>query len=554
MENNEDVPEDIKNIEEQMKKDKQNKIIINDKNLEYVDADPEIFQKTRILMWQADYDGAEELVKSYSSKNIWVQSLIAEIYFWKLIFGESEETKKNCEYNMNLYEALSKAMKKKFKNGANMSQNDSELQHYFDAMIGDAYSLTVFAIYYFTTRSPVKGGYYLRKGWKLWEKVKQFEEKIVKKFGSEALPESKRGFIAFGIGFYHFVMSLVPPRFAWLIKLLGFKGDRDTAISQLETASNLQNIKTEECKLLMVALKWFFTDEREEACNLLDKLHENCPQSIVLYFVSGWMETIRENLPGSLDYYKRVVDSDCKIPQLKASAKYHLAYSHWLNCDWEKAKVLISQYLKESLSKRAYCYSNYLLGTSMWMLNEDPNEIAKVFKVSLETQEKDDNWDKYAVRIATVFINSGNKFGPIFTNLFKMDNLAQSARFKECLEIALNIKDQILSLKVPHKDPEALWNYHAGRAYKGLKQYDEALKCFQQCVSLNKQLLAEKQVVPYSYNSIGEIEMEKGNFTVANDNWKKAESFKNFDFDRLLSFRLKSNYEILKSKIKRSKN
>ena len=188
----------------------------------------------------------------------------------------------------------------------------------------------------------------------------------------------------------------------------------------------------------------------------------------------------------------------------------------------------------------------------MWMLNDDPNEIAKVFKVTLETQEKDDNWDKYAVRIATTFLNSGNKFGPISTSLMKMDNLAQSAHYNESLEISNNIKSTVLEMKIPHKDPEGLWYYHTGRALKGLKQYDEALKCFQKCISLSKQLVAEKQIVPYSYNSIGEIEMEKGNWTVANDSWKKAESYKNFDFERLLSFRLKSNYEILKSRMKRN--
>ena len=551
-ENTEDdkVPEDLEKVEEQMKNEK-NKIVINASTLECVDVDFDIIQKTRLLMWQSKYDEAEENIKIYGSKNIWAQQVFTEISFWKMMFGESEETKKNCEYQMNVYEALSKAMKKRYKNGSNLTNNDNDLQLYLDAMMGDAYAMTIFSIYHFSTRSPVKGGYYLRKGWKLWEKVRQFEEKIIKKFGEESITKEKRGFIAFAFGFYHFTMSLVPPRFAWLIKLLGFKGDRDFAISQLDIACNFRNIKTEESELLVCAMKWFFTDEKEEACKLLDKLHNSCPQSIVLYFVSGWLETIRENLPGSISYYEKVVDQ-CKIPQLKASAKYHLAYSYWLSCKWDKSKQLISEYLKETNTKRSLCYSNYILGTSMWMLEEDPNEIAKVFKISLETQEKEDNWDKYAVRLATVFLQSGNKFGPIFTNLLKMDNLVQSANFKEALEISEKIKDSIMNVKLPHKDPEGLWNYYTGRAYKGLKQYDEALKNFQQCISLSKQLLAEKQVVPYSHNSIGEIEMEKGNYTAAYDNWKKAESFKNFDFERLLTFRLKSNYEILKTRDRKS--
>ena len=90
----------------------------------------------------------------------------------------------------------------------------------------------------------MKGGYYLRKGWKLWEKARQFEEKAIKKFGENVISNEKKGFIAFAYGFYHFVMSLVPPRFAWLVKLLGFKGDRETAIKNLNISAESRNIKS----------------------------------------------------------------------------------------------------------------------------------------------------------------------------------------------------------------------------------------------------------------------------------------------------------------------
>lgn len=64
----------------------------------------------------------------------------------------------------------------------------------------------------------------MRKAWKLWEKVREHEEKVLKKFGEEIIPVDKKGFIAFAFGFYHFTMSLVPLKFAWVVKLLGFKG------------------------------------------------------------------------------------------------------------------------------------------------------------------------------------------------------------------------------------------------------------------------------------------------------------------------------------------
>ena len=76
MESNEDIPEDIGNVEEEMKK---NKIVINEKTLELIDIEYEIIQKTRILMWQSKYNEAEEIIKQYSTKNIWIQQLLSEV-------------------------------------------------------------------------------------------------------------------------------------------------------------------------------------------------------------------------------------------------------------------------------------------------------------------------------------------------------------------------------------------------------------------------------------------------------------------------------------------
>lgn len=91
------------------------------------------------------------------------------------------------------------------------------------------------------------------------------------------------------------------------------------------------------------------------------------------------------------------------------------------------------------------------------MLNEDAQEIGHLFKITIEKQEKDDNWDKYAARLADTFITSGNRFGPIFTNLIKIDNLVQSGKYDTALEVANTIKEDCINFKGGHKDPTALW-------------------------------------------------------------------------------------------------
>jgi len=81
------------------------------------------------------------------------------------------------------------------------------------------------------------GGYYLRKSWVYFRTTEQLLNKQVE--------QDKRivGLALFGIGIFHFIVSLIPPQFLWLAKLLGFEGQRDKAIQELENCSTTKSMK-----------------------------------------------------------------------------------------------------------------------------------------------------------------------------------------------------------------------------------------------------------------------------------------------------------------------
>ena len=75
----------------------------------------------------------------------------------------------------------------------------------------------------------------------------------------------------------------------------------------------------------------------------------------------------------------------------------------------------------------------------------------------------------------------------------------------------------------------------------------------QACVKLDKAISVERQSVPYSYLFLGELETDAGNFDGADAAFKRAKSYSGYDYERLLSFRLASDLEILAVRRERAK-
>lgn len=143
------------------------------------------------------------------------------------------------------------------------------------------------AILIFTNQdipSYIRGGWYLRKAWKRYEKVHKEILKLTDKQSSsksgalnnnavitdlvqqvnggnenELTPEIKArlaGSVNFGYGTFQLCISMVPPKILKLIEFLGFEGDRSIGLNSLQLTSNSQDMKA---PLATLGLLWYHT-------------------------------------------------------------------------------------------------------------------------------------------------------------------------------------------------------------------------------------------------------------------------------------------------------
>lgn len=83
----------------------------------------------------------------------------------------------------------------------------------------------------------MKGAYNLHKTWTLYKRLNSLIEEMeeAREKSQQSLKRDKdfMSHYYLGYGGFHFGVSLVPNGFQWILKIIGFEGDRESGISDL---------------------------------------------------------------------------------------------------------------------------------------------------------------------------------------------------------------------------------------------------------------------------------------------------------------------------------
>ncbi|XP_057554849.1 tetratricopeptide repeat protein 39C isoform X1 [Hippopotamus amphibius kiboko] len=179
----------------------------------------------------------------------------------------------------------------------------------------------------------IKGGWILRKAWKIYNKcyldINALQELYQKKLTEEPLTSDAandnhivaegvseeslnrlKGAVSFGYGLFHLCISMVPPNLLKIINLLGFPGDRLQGLSSLMYASESKDMKA---PLATLALLWYHTVVRpffaldgsdnkaglDEAKEILLKKEAAYPNSSLFMFFKGRIQRLEVLSPGA---------------------------------------------------------------------------------------------------------------------------------------------------------------------------------------------------------------------------------------------------------------
>jgi tetratricopeptide (TPR) repeat protein len=394
---------------------------------------------------------------------------------------------------------------------------------------------------YFRKQERVKGAYYFRKSWKYFERALT----LIEKHRQEKIPVDTEilGLVNFGSGLFHFVMSLIPPSLQLLVSLVGFTADRTHSLKELQACIDSGCSRAVEASIILAVLKKYFTDEEEGGNQIIIRLQNLYPKSIIICYLSGFTARIGGDLDQSITYFEKVSSmarDKMKSSQLFTTSLYHLGYCNFVKNNWEQAAKHYEIFLKEdvnSTGKRFRPYTAYQLGFCYWKLGRKV-EITPLYTKAKEWVRTEQSYDKFALRKMEYFLTE-NQYSTFDEVVIATGALNEGRLFKDALKL---VETLIPLLKEPinktNRDYFALYYFQKAESLKGLKKYDRSKQMYERAIAEDGNLKTESYVVPYSWVGLAEIAIEEKKWDLSDQYFAKSKTYHNYDWAQLLSYRI----------------
>ncbi|MBN3271855.1 TT39C protein, partial [Polyodon spathula] len=238
----------------------------------------------------------------------------------------------------------------------------------------------------------IKGGWILRKAWKIYNKcysdIGVLQESCQKTLSQELLTSDRandnsvttegvsaeslnrlKGSVSFGYGLFHLCISMVPPHLLKIINLLGFPGDRLQGLSSLTFSSESKDMKA---PLATLALLWYHTVVRPffaldgtdtqaglaEAKEILQKKETVYPNSSLFMFFKGRVQRLECQINSALISFHDALELAADQREIQHVCLYEIGWCSMIEMNFKDAYESFERLKNES--RWSQCYYAYL--------------------------------------------------------------------------------------------------------------------------------------------------------------------------------------------------
>uniref|UniRef100_A0A8C5N6F7 Tetratricopeptide repeat protein 39C-like n=1 Tax=Gouania willdenowi TaxID=441366 RepID=A0A8C5N6F7_GOUWI len=411
----------------------------------------------------------------------------------------------------------------------------------------------------------IKGGWILRKAWKMYNKchsdISQLQEAcqpsaaaaaanqesmsadnanhnaVENGVTAEALDRLK-GSVSFGYGLFHLCISMVPPHLLKIINLLGFPGDRLQGLSSLMYASESKDMKA---PLATLALLWyhtvvlpFFALEGSdtdaglmEAKTILQRKSVVYPNSSLFMFFKGRVQRLECHINSALACFHDALELASDQREIQHVCLYEIGWCSMIEMNFDDAYRAFERLKDES--RWSQCYYAYLTG----------GELIKVQCVLLFKHTTDDTHKADRLR----------KMSPTreLCILGVIEVLYLWKALQNCSSSKLQIMNQVLQ-RLDETSCRGLKHLLLGAIHKCHGNVRDAVQSFQMAVGDEYGRQINSYVQPYAVYELGCILLAKPETVGKGRSFllQAKEDFTGYDFENRLHVRIHSALASLK--------
>ncbi|MCI4666826.1 MAG: hypothetical protein MRZ79_01600 [Bacteroidia bacterium] len=340
------------------------------------------------------------------------------------------------------------------------------------------------------------------------------------------------------LGLFNVVLGNVPRRYQWLANLLGFTGDLEKGLDQLEEAGKRSPLLRHEATLMLSTIERNMLDDPHLALERLKKERLKEKSNIVLdYFTASALMRVKKN-EEALAILKNRGRFDLEKVQKIPFWDYLLGKACYFKNDYTMAQRHLAVFVKDYKGKLMRTDAYFRLGMSLTLHKR--YDLGKPFFELIASEDHGGfDEDEYAQFMAKKF--SKEEPNGVTQSLFKARNYFDGGYYPK----ALAILRQMNYLIPKDAASRTELNYRFARVYHSMGQIPFAEKYYH--AAIDSEGAAEYTYLKaYASYFLGEIARAQGRKTLAINNYKHALKYENYFYQSGLENRCKSALSGLK--------
>ncbi|KAM9687482.1 tetratricopeptide repeat protein 39A isoform 2-T2 [Trichechus inunguis] len=172
------------------------------------------------------------------------------------------------------------------------------------------------------------------------------------------------GGVKLGVGAFNLTLSMLPTRILRLLEFVGFSGNKDYGLLQLEEGASGHSFRAVLCVMLLLCYHTFLTFvlgtgnvNIEEAEKLLKPYLKRYPKGAIFLFFAGRIEAIKGNIDAAIRRFEECCEAQQHWKQFHHMCYWELMWCFTYKGQWKMAYFYADLLSKEnSWSKATYIY------------------------------------------------------------------------------------------------------------------------------------------------------------------------------------------------------
>jgi len=383
--------------------------------------------------------------------------------------------------------------------------------------------------------------------------------------------------VRMGVGAFNLLISLLPARVMKVLEFIGFGGNRDAGIRELQSVYEEKDGLRQflACLVLLgynLVVSFFLGNEQcnNELCkDILQEKLTKYPNGLFFLFFKGRYHFVQGEMKLAIHWYQKSCASQEDWPQLHHVCYWELIWAHQFSQDWWGAHRYATLLFNES--KWSRCFYAYQMAVMLCMVQDDLTDEHR--EEQIELMEKVPKWkqriagkslpmEKFAIRKSERFLKQGNFLVLPALELIYVWNgfriLGQSYNMIEPVYLLVEKAEAKANAEKNTRkfylEDICLITLLKGMCLKFMNFPEQAEECFKFVINKQGQIIKDTYLIPYAQFELALKIKSDGQLSESLDLLEKTKNdYKDYMLQSRLHFRIHAVQTDIRAMIKKSK-